>query len=41
MASSDFASGDYGEGAYYDLFGADLLTVAPIEDLLLATAASF
>jgi hypothetical protein len=40
-AATELASGDYGAAVYYDLFGADLLTVAPVEELLLGVAASF
>jgi hypothetical protein len=34
-AATDLASGEYGGAAYNDLIGADLLTVVPLEELLL------
>ena len=40
-ASSALSFGEYGTAAYDDLAGADLLTVAPLEELLLGAAVSF
>jgi hypothetical protein len=40
-AATDLAGGEYGAVAFNDLIGADFLTVAPLEELLLGAAASF
>jgi hypothetical protein len=40
-ASGALSLGDYGTAAYEYLFGADYLTVAPLEELLLGVAVSF
>ena len=40
-AASDLVSGDYGDAAIYDLFGADIVTIAPLEELLLGASVSF
>jgi hypothetical protein len=39
--SDALSLGEYGSAAYYDLIGADILTIAPLEELLLGAAASF
>jgi hypothetical protein len=39
--ATDFATGDYGDAALLDLFGADYVSVVPLEELLLGAAASF
>jgi hypothetical protein len=40
-ASDALSFGEYGSVVFYDLIGADLLTVAPLEELLLGAAVSF
>jgi hypothetical protein len=39
--ATDLASGEYGYATFVDLFGSDLLSVEPLEDLLLGAVASF
>jgi hypothetical protein len=41
IAASALSLGEYGTAAYDDLAGADLLTIAPLEELILGAAASF
>jgi hypothetical protein len=38
--ATDFSTGDYGEAALLDLFGADYVSAVPLEELLLGAAAS-
>jgi hypothetical protein len=40
-AATDFTAGDYGEAALLDLFGADYVSIVPLEDLILGAAVSF
>jgi hypothetical protein len=39
-AANAFIAGDYGYGVFYDLFGADIATVLPLEEILLGSVAS-
>lgn len=39
-AVTAFTSGEYGTAAYYDLYGMDLSSIAPLEVLLLGSAAA-
>jgi hypothetical protein len=39
-AVTAFTSGDYGTAAYYDLYGMDLSSIAPLEILLIGSAAA-
>lgn len=39
--ATEFAAGAYGEAALLDIFGADYVSVVPLEELLLGAAASF
>ena len=41
VAASNLALGGYGDAALYDLFGADFVSIVPLEELLLGVAASF
>jgi hypothetical protein len=41
VGATDFASGDYGDAALYDLFASDYVSVLPLEDLILGAAVSF
>jgi hypothetical protein len=41
VGATDFAGGDYGAAALYDLFGSDYVSVLPLEDLILGAAVSF
>jgi hypothetical protein len=38
---TDLSSGEYGMAAYLDLFGADYVSIIPLEELLFGAAASF
>jgi hypothetical protein len=40
-AAADLAGADYGNAAYFDLVGSDLIFVAPLEELVLGKASSF
>jgi hypothetical protein len=40
-AATEFGAGEYGEGALLDLFGADYVSIVPLEELILGAAASF
>lgn len=39
--ATDFASGDYGYGAIYDLFASDYVSIVPLQELLLGAVGSF
>jgi hypothetical protein len=39
--ASLFGIGEYGSASIYDLFGGDLVSIVPLEELLLGAAASF
>jgi hypothetical protein len=39
-AATDLAAGDYGQAVLFDLFGVDLATVVPLEEVLLGSVAS-
>jgi hypothetical protein len=40
-AANFFSSGDYSGATLYDLFGAEYLSILPVEDLLMGAAVSF
>jgi hypothetical protein len=40
-AATDLAGGDYGDAALLDSFGADFVSIVPLEELLLGAAVSF
>jgi hypothetical protein len=40
-ASSALTSGDYGQAAFDDLLGSEFVSIAPLEELLLGSVASF
>jgi len=41
QAATLFAGGDYGDTVYSDLLGADLVSIVPLEELILGSVASF
>ena len=41
IASTFFDHAEYGDAAFFDLFGADYASVIPLEDLILGAVASF
>jgi hypothetical protein len=41
VAASDLASASYGDAVFFDLFGTDLVSIVPLEEVLLGSVASF